>query len=886
MSLNSQILATKLVIPTGATDIVQRPRLAAMMEVGKLKRLTLLCAAPGYGKTTFMANWIQHSGRPAAWMSIDNGDNDPTRFLSHVIAAIQRTYPDFGSVIAKALQATQLPPLISLMTPFINQVLAIPESFSLILDDYHLIEEKQIHQAMEFLIENQPPNLHLAFTSRTDPPFSLSRLRSRGQLAEFRAEDLRFTRVEAQEFLTRVMGIDLTEAEVAALESRTEGWVAGLQLAALSLHNNPDKAGFIRSFAGDDRHIMDFLVDEVLARQSEDVKSFLLRTSILERFNADLCEALTGRVDSANMLEHLENANMFMVALDRSRAWYRYHHLFANLLQKKLQQVSGQLFRDLHQVACRWFSDNGLTIEAVHHALCIDDYELVANLIEQRGYLLMSQGKVKTVLSWVQQLPENVIEARPVLALLCAWVHYFTSDPVPVERYVSIVERALKVDERDDFNLGERIMLGHVALIRSYQTRYAGSIDKAIEWVTRAGELIPQDHISYPAVCVNQAICHFVRGEYIEAQKLFGRYASTAHPQHTLLVITTCIFGLSRIKWMQGKLREADKILRTALTEYQAKGWENMPITGGLYLAIADLEREWNQIDAAQENLNRGLELTSSGGMDFSNGWGLLVEAQLRIARQDGSEILDPQREDSLSRFWGRISNDITRIAILLTRIWLAQGRLTEIRLWIEASDIDATRQTPDREPEQVLLGRLLIAEGRHEEAVELLSSLLLNAESGKRGGVVIEILVLLALARQALGQTRPAVASLQRALILAEPEGYVRMFIDEGAPMAALLQRVAEAGEGQAYAAKLLEAMRQTPAAQTSGKTLAVPLSGKEIRVAQYLVAGLSNQEIADKMHISLNTVKTHLKNIYGKLDVDHRVEAVERIRDLNLLA
>ena len=622
------ILSTKLVVPATPMRIVARARLTRPPDA---PRLILVCAPAGYGKTTLLTSWAREMPAPVAWLSLDGGDNDPLRFLMHFITAIQSRHPDFGATITGMLGNAPLPSVGEMMRSLVNQLCKLQGRLCLMLDDLHLVSDAAVHEALAFLVENHPPQLQLFIAGRCDPPFSLARLRGQRQVLEYRASDLRFTPEEAGIFCNELMQLDLPQQQVDTLAQRTEGWIVGLQLAAVSLHAVSDKAEFIDSFAGDNRHITDFLLDEVLRSRSDEMQGFLLQTSLLERFNAPLCDAVTGRADSRLMLDEMERANMFIVGLDHQRLWYRYHHLFTSLLQSRLRDADPDLARKLCRRASQWCDENGLPTDAINYAIKADDFAHAADLMEKHGNQLFSHGQISTVLSWAQCLPTPLLAQRPALSMMCAWGSFYMDDLVAMDHHIRKVAACIADFEHAPCGSSERAMWGQLALMRGCRLAYDGSIDGAMAQLHGALASLNPERTLHRAAAVYLGVTCFVSGELDQAQPLLAQHASIAQVKHNALVPITAVLGLARLHLLRGNLVAAGQVYHNAMREALAVGLQDYPACGMLYIGMGELAYQMNDLPAAEQYLRRGVEMTAVG-MQYVNTWGRILLAQTRLA--------------------------------------------------------------------------------------------------------------------------------------------------------------------------------------------------------------------------------------------------------------
>ncbi|MBE7474773.1 MAG: hypothetical protein DPW09_30455 [Anaerolineae bacterium] len=905
------LLATKLYPPRRRANWVSRPRLVARLNQDfNQRKLTLITAPTGFGKTTLVSEWLtekDEGGRQkdetgevttfhpssffphpfkTAWLSLDKEDNDPARFLSYLVAAMQTVYPALGQ---SSFTAPSLP-LETALTTLVNEIAALPETVVLVLDDYHLIEAETIHRGLIFLLDHLPAQLHLVILSRTTPPLPLGHLRARGQLLELQAADLRFTSAEAAEFLNRVMGLSLAAADIETLEARTEGWIAGLQLAALSLQGlaPPDISGFLAGFSGSHRYIADYLVEEVLQRQPEVIQDFLLQTSILDRLCGPLCDAVLGKAEGGRMkdenfrlhpssfrLEQLEQANLFITPLDDERRWYRYHHLFGDLLRNLLQKKIGPPgVAALHRRAAEWFEAHGLPAEAVSHALAAADAPRAARLVEQHARSLLSRSEMTTLLSWLQALPAELIRSQAQLSLFQAWASALTGQLDVVETYLQ----------------GAEGQPGETAAIRGSVAYFRRDMPQAIALYRQAFDLLPADNsFLRGAVALSLGVAYSWTGQVAQAGEALTQARTISQASGNWHVALTASWNLAQLEIEQGHLRQAADLCRQAL-ELPAS---SLPAAGGAYVCLGSLLYEWNDLEAAVAQVEQGIKLGEQGADLAIVALGYLTLARIRLAQADSSGALEAaQQAEQLaqrynSRYW------TAQATAYQARVWLAEGQLEAAQRWAQSSALSP--QNPVSylaEIEYLTLARLLLAQKKETEAIELLGRIRQAAEAGGRTGRVIETLILLSLAYQASADTEQAVTSLDQALALAEPEGYLRTFLDEGPTIVKLLERMkAEGGRQKNYLDELLRAAKKFaekpfhPSSLILHPSLVEPLSERELELLGLITAGLSNSEIAEKLVVTVGTVKWHLNNIYGKLGVRSRTQAVARARELGLL-
>ncbi len=895
----SPILATKLFVPQTRRRLVHRDRLIQQLSEGLRRRLTLLSAPAGFGKTTLLSDW--HASRtpeasPAvAWVSLDKGDNDPVRFLTYLMAALQTVEAQLGVTAQAMLQSPQSPPLESVLTALINDVTTVRDPFVLVLDDYDLIEAATVHDAVTFLVDHMPPQMRLVLTSRVDPPLPLARLRARGELSELRMTDLRFTSQEVKALLVDVLGLEPSAAAVAALETRTEGWVAGLQLAVLSMQGREDIDTFIQAFTGNDRYIVDYLTEEVLQRQSPATQDFLLHTSILERLSEPLCAVVTGQANLQDQLEYLEQANLFIIPLDNQRRWYRYHHLFAQLLRYRLQRLYPEQVPGLHQRASQWFEQHGFIEDAIHHALAASDFERAAQLVVQASMATMSRGEVNTVLEWLSAFPDDFIHNRPRLCTLYAAALTFSYQPERADAWLQDAVRGVTALPAEE----TRAILGQVAVIRAAQARIPGDITACIRFAEQALELLPETDVFWRGPAAAYAgLAYRLSGDVTpNSERVMEEAVTLARASGNLIAILNAVTNLARLRTIQGRLRKAAATYQE-IWQWAADKDELWILVGSpsYYIGMGNLLREWNELDRAERHLAQGLEMSKWIVDAEVITWGYTALAGLKQAQGDLRGALDTlagfhqlaQQRSFAPRF-------IALAEAAQVPLWLAQGDLERASTWAEHYNVAGcdVRNYP-REHEYLALARVCIAQQRAPDALGLLDQLLAVAEAGEQMWSAIEILVLRALAYQSLGDEAQALAALERAFKLAEPEGYVRVFVDEGPPMARLLRSARAAGVDPPYASRLLAVLADASSGRRPGTDgdetetawpLGEALSTREAAVLKLLVAGASSPEIASKLFVSVSTVRSHIKNIYSKLGVHSRDQAIDRARQLNLV-
>ena len=929
------LLRTKLYIPPPRQQQVLRPRLIERLDAGLDRKLTLVSAPAGFGKTTLVSEWI-HTGASSrecgvrgkqgrasaspsafcsllstplfAWLSLDEGDNDPTRFLSYLIGALQTLQPSMGKGALSVLESPRPPPMEAILTATINEIAALPDRMVLVLDDYHLIGAQPIHDALTFLLEHLPPppgGLHLVIVTREDPLLPLARLRARGQLTELRAEDLRFSSSEAAEFLNQVMGLNVPAEDVAALERRTEGWIAGLQLAAISMRGHKDVTGFIRSFTGSHHFVLDYLLEEVLEQQSDSVQEFLLQTAILDRLTGSLCDAVRfgktqspssskgiaiGQNNSQATLEMLEHANLFIVPLDDERRWYRYHHLFADLLRQRLQRERGDLAPELHQRASAWYEENGWIPEAVDHALAASDFERALELIERTAWSMLIRGNATTLLHWLHALPGAEVRSRSGLVIMHAWALAVTG----------------QLDDADLSLSGIHVPYGRgeMAAIRGYIALHRLETAEAIARCQEALEFLPEEQwLPRGAAAMILGTACLRRGDPVAASQAMSKAVELGQPASQTYLTMIATAELGEAQEMRGHLGQAIQTYREALQLASEHSGDSVPFAGMIYVGLAGPLYERNDLDEAMRCVTIGIELSKQGGDVDTIEDGYLNLALLHQALGNPDRALEAIQQVENAAQRGGHSYWMARASAIRSQWWLKGGDIAAASRCAQESRMHARDDGADFAHEfgEIAAARVLVAQAlspgatqsdKASQALSLLAGLLQAAEAATRMGSVIQILTLQALAFQAQNDTEQALSSLERALSLAEPEGYVRTFVDEGEPVARLLYQAVTRGIAPEYARRLLAAFPVAEPKQTAASPihpprpeLVEPLSERELEVLELLAEGLTNPEIASRLYLSLNTVKVHTRNIYGKLGVHSRTQAVARARALEVL-
>jgi LuxR family transcriptional regulator, maltose regulon positive regulatory protein len=879
------ILTTKLYLPRLRANVVSRHRLLNRLNEGLHGKLTLISAPAGFGKTTLVSEWLAGCGRPAAWLSLEQEENDPTCFLTYLVAALQTITAAFGERVLGLLQSSQPPPPEVMLTALLNEITTIPNHFVLVLDDYHVIDAQPVDQALAYLVAHLPPHMHLVIATREDPHLPLARLRARGHLTELRAADLRFTTFEAAAFLTQGMGLSLSEADIARLSERTEGWVAGLQLAALSLQGQEDATSFIASFTGSHHFVLDYLMEEVLGQQSERVQTFLLRTSILDRMSGPLCDAvvLDSTTSGQATLEDLERANLFLIPLDNERRWYRYHHLFADLLRLRLpQSISSSptdaqsQVNELHIRASAWYEDQGFTMEAFHHAAAANDVEHAERLIEEKEIPRHFRGAVTTLLDWLKSLPTSVLDVRPWLWVRYASLLVVNGQTTDVEEKLQAAETALQSSEANDTT---RNLLGQIAAIRATLALTRYQLETVLAQSRRALEYLPPNNMLERATAHwTLAAAYQLQGDRARARQALTEAITLSQASGNIFTTILATIGL-------GQVQEADNELFLAAQTYrhvlQLAGDQPLQIVYEAHLGLARVLYEWNNLNEAWQYGQQSLHLAQQYDRGVIDRF-IVCEiflARLKLAQGDvagAAALLAQASEETRQRNFAHRLPDVAAAQVLTL---LCQGHLAAAARLAQAHELPISQ------------ARVHLAQGDPPAALVVLESWQQQAETKRWKDERLKVLVLQATALEAHGEKDQAVQRLGDALALAEPGGFIRIFVDEGPLMAQLLSKAAACGIMPDYIRKLLAAFEgekqqsENSSSPPPDQPLIEPLSPRELEVLRLIAQGLSNQEISERLFLALGTVKGHNQKIFGKLQVQRRTEAIARARQLGLL-
>lgn len=911
------LIGTKISIPPSRINLVRRPRLIHHLNTGIERKLTVVTAPAGSGKTTLLSDWAVQQDIRIAWLSLDTQENDTDRFLTYFISALQSVEPSLKLMesITALRQAPQSTPRDVILTLMVNELAKIQDPLGIVLDDYHLISNQEIHDILIFLLEHLPQDVHFIIASRTDPSLPLAKLRANDQLLEITELDLRFTSDEVTTFIHDVMGLELSAIDIATLVARTEGWIAGLQLAALSLEGRQDPTSFIASLSGTHRYILDYLSEEVFNELPAVLQIFLLWISPLRSFNNNLCDAVVGdlfqkdwdlslppwdaisRLDSKVVLEFLDDSHLFVVPLDYERQWYRFHTLFSDFLQDRLANRYLDKVPELHRRAAEWFSESGFIAEAIHHTLSAGDVNHAAELITRQVKSLLAQGETSTLIRWIEALPPEVLLSRPTLDLALAWCRLL-SDPVGFEKifheHVDRLKKSLGVsDETVLRELGEseagsqeRATLSEYVLLMAFLARNQGELDRTIVLFKAAVKSLAQDDHFTRAFALGGLASTYVRTGKLElAESALARAAESGLQSSSAYAFIAPKDWEATMQALQGRLNQAVATYRTAIDYILEQGVEGLPLTGHAFVGLAEILLEKNQLNEAlahvEEGIRRGVQVNDVDALRE----GYLIKAR----------ILVPMGDERGYRKAMKKGYDIARkipslLCLQEVQAWdailnIARGEITSAAGWASnrglTTPVDLDTVETAQEIERRAFARLLVAQRKIPEAEAVLESLLSWTEVNGLVRSTIEILALLSLVQHATGGREQALRTLARALMQAEPEGYVRTFIDAGPMMATLLRSAAAQGHSPEYVNQLLNAFGEeiSPAAPLE------PLTERELDVLHLIASGLSNAEIAEELVIAQSTVKTHINRIYSKFGVTQRTQAVARARELQLI-
>lgn len=884
--MSTIVLRTKLYIPAARPELVPRPHLIARLNDGLNRKLILVAAPPGYGKTTLVSSWARGCGQPAAWVSLDERDNEPSRFLKYLITAIQTIEANLGQDVLAAVQTSQSAAITDWLPMLVNQLDNIASPFVLVLDDYHLITTPAIQQALTFLLDNQPAQMHIAIATRKDPPLPLPRLRARGQLVELRQADLRFTPEETSTFLQRVTGNELSAEDVSTLVTRTEGWIAGLQMAALSIREREDVARLIATFGGSHEYIVDYFAAEVLAQQPEPIKNFLLHTSILDRMYGSLCDAVTGQADGQHMLEQLQRANLFVVSLGNDRCCYRYHHLFRDLLLKQLRQEQPEIIPELHRRASQWCEEHESIDEAIEHAIAAHDDQRLGRLLDDHAEDFFSRGESLTVLRWIAALPDEQRRSRPALGIMQAIMLSAVGKLHESERILQEVDQVLAgLDETVPHN---REILGQAAAAHALVATYQDDPQITLSHARRALDFAPGDTSWRSSVLLARSNANFLIGDVPGCLADMETALAIATAQHDHMLALYEMAKLAQTCWTHGELTRAVQVCQTALHYIDQHDLARTTMINQVHITWGAMLCERNDLDHAEEYILRGLELSRSGQDVLDQLLAYRTMARLRIAQRDlpaAAEYL--QQAETICQSYNIPLQHRSTLIGVKAQLLIRQGQLAEANTELHRLDVEADPKVPFAYYGRVYvsLAQLHLVQGDLPAAEQTLDRVLGFAQTSGQRRWVISAQILRAILYLTRRDLSRALSVLEEAMDMCEPAGFIQEFLDEGEPMMTLLHEAVRHHVKPEFARQLLQRFPSDRAvAQPIG--LVEPLSDREIEVLELVAEGRSNQEIAARLYLSLRTIKFHTSNIYGKLGVKSRTEAVAKARELGLIS
>ena len=890
-----QLLTTKLYIPQHIVDLVPRPQLYERLDEGLTRKLTLVSAPTGFGKSTLVTGWLSERGLSAAWLSLDGGDNDPVRFWTYLIGAIQTVHPESGGEARQIVSAFQVRSVESVAISLINDISQLRNNLILTLDDYHIIDAEEVQAGLSYLLEHQPPNLHIVLITRVDPSISLARLRAQGQMIEIRAEDLQFSTEEAATLFNEKMGLSLKLEQIEALNAHIESWVVGLQLAALSLKGQPSYDAFIEAFTGGHQFILDYLTEEVLDTLPDTLRGFLLRTSILDRFCGELCQAVTGDPSSGQMLREIRKSNLFLIPLDTEGRWFRYQHLFAEVLYALLERDHPDEIRVLHLKAAEWFEREGYPGEAVDHTLSSGDMVRAREVFLKHWVPVLHRGEVATILRWLDALSESGDEEDPNVSLARCWALFLSWQNSAIGPHLEHANNAYErlVDEGSLHGVQQKQIAAQIAMMRSVLARDRGDHTKSVAYAEEVVRLMPQDMVEGIGTAWNMlAAARAGAGDFYGAIQAYQRGIALAYEEGNLVGAYGCTYGQAMYLLAQGRLNEAGELCRSSIDRAVREVHGNFPATGWLHIAMARVEMERNHLDEAELNLSDGLRIARPGGFSEAMRSGSYLRVHLAAARGEREAATE-------------ILQDIALIVNAMDEPYLI-GELNAnwAALCLKVGDLDAAREKLQILEEKIitakhanlllwrggLFPRLLCAEERYQEALEALDESIGRVRAANSNGELIRLLALQALALDTLGDHLPARTALHEALALGAPEGYIWRWLDAGPRLGLLLRDLRDDDnmpqDSRPYLDSLLDACRAAFGESPQPQPGALPdlLTPREREILRLICAGYSNPEIASELVVTINTIKKHTSNIYGKLGIRSRTQAIARAHELNL--
>jgi LuxR family maltose regulon positive regulatory protein len=889
------LIKTKIRIPPVQAGFIWRPHLIEQLERGQQlgHRLSLIAAPAGFGKTNLACTWLDKHNGSVAWISLDEDDNDPGNFWTYLIASLQTTYQEIGNATLALLQSPQIPPAKTLLTPLVNEVAACSEPIILVLDDYHVISNPEVHAGITFLIDYLPDGFHILISTRANPPLSIARLRAQGSLTEIRAEHLRFTTDEAGAFLNKIMGLNLSLDDVQALEARTEGWIVGLHLAALSMLGREDKHEFISTFSGSHHYILEYLTGEVLSSLPAQLRRFLLQTSVLERFCAELCKSVTGESDSEGLLSELQHNHLFIVPLDDERQWFRYHHLFKDLLFHHLQtEVKKEDVYAFREKASRWHAARLEFEVGIKYALGARDFESAAGLIEQAAGESIAQGKVITLLRWIEALPKDIVLKSPRLRMYQGYAIFLTGQVTHAREVLQDARSLLQTAAPFE---GRELMFGRLLALLATLTSLGKDIDAAIDQAQEALKNLPESELVWRARAARAlGVSYGFAGDTTRMIQVCEQAKALAIQAGNRFLATEITSQIVTARIIQGKLRQASDECERILEVFDYP--DKDPPAGLAYIRLAEIALNRNDLAKAQDYLDKGIELCVQGGIGYTLLPAYCMEAILKQEAGDTRAALQAiQIAERMHREGGSMESALV-FASFQMRLRLLLNDIESARKWACGDFLTVDWSTEDlpiglREFQSTLLARVHLAENQPMEILALYELVCETARPGGRMAWVLELSLYKALALQMLGDSSGALEAIAQSLSLAAPEGYTRLFLEAGASVVTLLKQAASQGIYPDYAHKLLTLFGvpdlkriDESAISTSAQPILEPLSPRELEVLKLISTGHTNQEIADSLFVSLNTIKKHTSHIYGKLGVKNRAQAIARARVLGL--
>jgi len=900
--LESPIIATKYIIPKIRSNLVARPHLFKRLDFGAKSKLTLISAPAGFGKTTLLSKWMNKIDRAPAWVSLDKNDDSLARFITNLIFGIRRINPEFGDQILMMLQVPQPPESEMLLSVTLNEIMDSMEPFVLVLDDYHFIEAEKIHQAVGTLLDNLPSNMRVIISGRSDPPLPLGRLRANGDLLEIRADELRFSIEETILFFNEIMSLKLSNSAIKLLEERTEGWIAGLHLAGLYLSEKENYGEFVNEFSGSHRYVIDYLVEEVLNQQTEIMSDFLLQTSILDKFNASLCERITEISDSQAILDHLEEKNLFIVPLDDQRRWYRYHHLFADLLRKRINHLDPDKRADLNLRASTWYEEHAMTDDAIQHALDGKDINRAARLVEDHSKDWIGLSQFEKLTHWLSALPDEIKQTRPYLGMVIGWSNalfnrFDIAEPAFQRAEESYQSAISKPELLSEFNLvtpkKQALFLGQIATGRASIARAAGDLPRSIELLNKSLDLIPESEKNERSVAfLFLGYAYWMTGKIPDALDMFEQAKRNGLEGENLLTVQSAIDASGKLLFENGDLHQGMRLHQQAISlakSYAEKiGFESSNV-GLAHNGMAKIYYEWNELDQALDHANCGVQVFEPWGVteNLLDSYSILWRIKFSLGENQNSLLIAEKAATLVNQpgvaDWLR-SRTITDQAILWTFLGKENSEhLLSASRWVKNTQLSYDDEiTYFQEIDYTNLARFFLYQNRTREALIILRKLVKNLETSNRTGRLIEVFILQSLALEADKNTNEAVESLVSALTLAEQENLIRTFINEGEDLLKVLVVTVKDRSEPLFAKKVIKAFK-TVIQQPSG--LIENLSERELEVLKLISQGFTAPEIAENLFLSLNTIKTHIKNIYSKLGVNKRSSALISARELNLI-